>query len=114
MSELKAGDAVDFDDPLGYSGSGTVLEVQTKPHLAVLIDVTAGTASGKQTWVLTPHVRPSGVPPLACEWGRGVTAHHSDDRIEIASGGIRLLACGFHTTYYIAEIWQHHHERSKA
>lgn len=58
----RVGDLVDVDDPLGYSGQGTVRAVQVHPHHAVLVhmhtitDRTDQSKVGQEVWVLAGHV----------------------------------------------------------
>lgn len=62
MIGLHKGALVDVHDPLGYSGRGTVTEVQTLPHHAVFVRMETITdridqrAVGREVWVLTGHV----------------------------------------------------------
>lgn len=59
----RIGATVTVTDPMGYSGTGIVIQVQERPHHAVLVELltitdrTSQTAVGRQTWVLGPHVQ---------------------------------------------------------
>lgn len=58
----RVGQTVAVSDPLGYSGHGTVVQLQSKPHEAVLVlmesitDRTDQTKVGQEVWVLAGHV----------------------------------------------------------
>jgi hypothetical protein len=60
----KKGDSVTFDDRWFYRGTGTVVDIQEKPHHAVLVKVETiedkGAPQkwvGKETWILAPNVK---------------------------------------------------------
>lgn len=60
----KPGDKVSWDDPWFYKGSGTVLEVQRKPHEAVLVEIESIVEArnqhwvGRKTWILAGYIKP--------------------------------------------------------
>lgn len=59
---LSPGLHVEVSDPLGYSGTGTVVRWQTTPTDAVLVkmltitDRTDQSVVGREVWVMRPHV----------------------------------------------------------
>jgi hypothetical protein len=56
------GELVTVSDPMGYSGEGTVVRVQTTPHHAVFVhmhtitDRTDQSAVGREIWVLAGNI----------------------------------------------------------
>ena len=62
---FRVGQRVDVHDPLGYSGTGVIEEIQLRPHEAVLVRMETITdridqsVVGRSVWVLTGHVSPA-------------------------------------------------------
>lgn len=65
MSECslpRVGQAVVVRDPLGYTGTGRIVEIRQTPHPAALVrmetvtDRTDTAVVGREVWVLAPHL----------------------------------------------------------